>query len=159
MDFSHFASGHCLWRPGCSGLRCAVQCRLSGTAMVCRQRGAGVGVAHPSSRGRLEPGGSVLRRCHGSRGRSAIASVAHRNLSQRPSRRRLHSDDSGCVRRQGHFGAVCHCGAHSTATNETLIAAMDNTLRVTFTMGALGTGVAIPTLLLRLRQLKWAGAD
>jgi len=36
---------------------------------------------------------------------------------------------------------------------------MDNTLRVTFTMGALGTGVAIHTLLLRLRQLKWAGAD
>ena len=38
---------------------------------------------------------------------------------------------------------------HSTATNETLIAAMDNTLRVAFTMGALGTGVIIPTLLLR----------
>jgi uncharacterized membrane protein YjjB (DUF3815 family) len=48
---------------------------------------------------------------------------------------------------------------HSTATNETLIAAIDDTLRVTFTMGALGIGVAIPTLLLRVRKLKWAGAD
>jgi uncharacterized membrane protein YjjB (DUF3815 family) len=45
------------------------------------------------------------------------------------------------------------------AISETLIAAMDNTLRVTLTMGALGTGVAIPILLLRVRQLKWARAD
>jgi len=29
---------------------------------------------------------------------------------------------------------------------------MDNTLRVTFTMGALGTGVAIRTILLRVRM-------
>jgi uncharacterized membrane protein YjjB (DUF3815 family) len=57
------------------------------------------------------------------------------------------------------LGLFAIAAQHSTATNETLIAAMDNTLRVTFTMGALGTGVAIPTLLLRLRQLKWAGAD
>jgi uncharacterized membrane protein YjjB (DUF3815 family) len=42
---------------------------------------------------------------------------------------------------------------HSTATNETIIAAMDNTLRVTFTMGALGIGVAIPILLLRMRGM------
>jgi uncharacterized membrane protein YjjB (DUF3815 family) len=46
---------------------------------------------------------------------------------------------------------------HSATTNETLIAAIDNTLRVTLTMGALGTGVAIPTVL--LRKLKWGGAD
>jgi uncharacterized membrane protein YjjB (DUF3815 family) len=42
---------------------------------------------------------------------------------------------------------------HPTVTNEALIAAMDNTLRVTFTMGALGTGVAIPILLLRVREM------
>lgn len=38
---------------------------------------------------------------------------------------------------------------HSTSLNETLIAAIDDTLRVTLTMGALGIGVAIPSLLLR----------
>ena len=57
------------------------------------------------------------------------------------------------------LGLFAITAQHSTATNETLIAVMDNTLRVTFTMGALGTGVAIPTLLLRVRELKWAGAD
>ena len=41
---------------------------------------------------------------------------------------------------------------HSIGTNETLIAAMDNSLRVAFIMGALGTGVAIPTLFLRARK-------
>jgi len=72
----------------------------------------------------------------------------------------------GCIQMiPGAFAAKAILGLfaitaqHSTATNETLIAAMDNTLRVALTMGALGTGVAIPTLLLRVRELKWAGAD
>jgi hypothetical protein len=110
MDFSHLLQDS-VWRPGCNGLRGAVQCRPSGTAMVCCQRGVGVGIAPRRSRGWLEPGSGVFRRCYGSRDRSAIASVAHRNLAQRPSRRKLHSDDSGCVRRQDYFGVVCHYGA------------------------------------------------
>jgi uncharacterized membrane protein YjjB (DUF3815 family) len=57
------------------------------------------------------------------------------------------------------LGLFAIAAQHPTAPNETLIAAMDNTLRVTLTMGALGTGVAIPILLLRVRMLKWAGAD
>jgi len=35
--------------------------------------------------------------------------------------------------------------------SETLITAVQYTLRVTFTIGAIGTGLAIPTLLLRVR--------
>jgi len=38
---------------------------------------------------------------------------------------------------------------HPVGTNEMLIAAIDNALRVALTMGALGTGVAVPTLLSR----------
>jgi uncharacterized membrane protein YjjB (DUF3815 family) len=38
--------------------------------------------------------------------------------------------------------------------DETLILTVEYTLRVAFTMGALGTGVAIPTLLLRVLQPK-----
>jgi uncharacterized membrane protein YjjB (DUF3815 family) len=52
------------------------------------------------------------------------------------------------------LGLFAITAQHSTATNETLIVAVDNTLRVMLTMGALGTGVAIPTLLLRVRELK-----
>jgi uncharacterized membrane protein YjjB (DUF3815 family) len=40
------------------------------------------------------------------------------------------------------------------AANETLITAIESTLRVTLIMGALATGVAIPTLLLRVRIAK-----
>jgi uncharacterized membrane protein YjjB (DUF3815 family) len=43
---------------------------------------------------------------------------------------------------------------HPSAANDMLIAALENTLRVTFTIGALGTGLAIPTLLLRVRGMK-----
>jgi uncharacterized membrane protein YjjB (DUF3815 family) len=56
------------------------------------------------------------------------------------------------------LGLLAITAQHSTSTNETLLAAIDNTLRVTFTMAALGTGVAIPTLLLRVGEVK-AGAD
>ena len=43
---------------------------------------------------------------------------------------------------------------HPTAAGETFLTALDNTLRATFTLGALGTGLAIPTLLLRLRGVE-----
>ncbi len=42
---------------------------------------------------------------------------------------------------------------HPIAATETLVTAVENTLRVTFTIGALGTGLAIPTLLLRVRWI------
>jgi uncharacterized membrane protein YjjB (DUF3815 family) len=64
----------------------------------------------------------------------------------------------GCIPMiPGGFAAKAMLGlfaittSHSTATNEILIAAMDNILRVMFTIGALGTGLAIPTLLLPIR--------
>lgn len=40
------------------------------------------------------------------------------------------------------------------AASETLVLAVENFLRVSFTIGAIGTGLAIPTLLLRVRGLK-----
>jgi len=57
------------------------------------------------------------------------------------------------------LGLFAITAQHPTATDDTFIPAMDNALRVTFIMGALGTGVAIPTLLLRVRDLQWTGAD
>ena len=51
------------------------------------------------------------------------------------------------------LGLFAAAAQHPTA-NETLVTAMENTLRVAFTIGALGTGLAIPTLLLRLRGMK-----
>jgi len=44
----------------------------------------------------------------------------------------------------------------SDATNETLITALTYGLRVILTIGALGTGLAIPALLLRLRGNKYS---
>jgi len=44
----------------------------------------------------------------------------------------------------------------SATTNETLITALENSLRVMFTVGALGTGLAIPVFLLRPRLIKRA---
>jgi len=57
----------------------------------------------------------------------------------------------------GSFAAKAILGMFAlTSTNtldasETLITAVQFTLRVTFTVGAIGTGLAIPTLLLRVR--------
>jgi len=48
--------------------------------------------------------------------------------------------------------------AHATETNEMVIAALSNSLHVVLTMGALGTGVAIPTLLLRMRKVVHVGS-
>lgn len=46
------------------------------------------------------------------------------------------------------LGLFAITAQHTVATNETIIAAMVNTVHVTFTMGALATGVAIPILFL-----------
>jgi uncharacterized membrane protein YjjB (DUF3815 family) len=64
----------------------------------------------------------------------------------------------GCVPMiPGAFAAKAILGlfaisAQHPASNETFIAAMDNTLRVTLAMGALGAGIAIPSLLLRAQN-------
>ena len=64
----------------------------------------------------------------------------------------------GCVPMiPGAFAAKAILGlfaisSQHPATNETFIAAMDNALRVTLTTGALGAGVAIPSLLLRAQN-------
>jgi hypothetical protein len=38
--------------------------------------------------------------------------------------------------------------------DQTLILSVENSLRVMFTIGAMGTGIAIPSLLLRVRRAK-----
>jgi uncharacterized membrane protein YjjB (DUF3815 family) len=64
----------------------------------------------------------------------------------------------GCVPMiPGAFAAKAILGlftisAQHPATNETFITSMDNALRVTLAMGALGAGVAIPSLLLRTQN-------
>ncbi|MEI6074306.1 MAG: threonine/serine exporter family protein [Verrucomicrobiota bacterium] len=67
-------------------------------------------------------------------------------------------DVVGCIPMvPGSFAAKAILGMFAlTSTNtldasETLITAVQFTLRVTFTVGAIGTGLAIPTLLLRVR--------
>ena len=52
------------------------------------------------------------------------------------------------------LGLFAITAQHPVATNETLITAVDNTLRVMFTVGALGIGLAIPTLLLRVSGMR-----
>jgi len=44
--------------------------------------------------------------------------------------------------------------APNHADDGTFVAALESTLRVMFTLGALGTGLAIPSLLLRVRGIK-----
>jgi uncharacterized membrane protein YjjB (DUF3815 family) len=77
------------------------------------------------------------------------------------SRNALHV--AGCIPMiPGGFAAKAILGLFAitaqgpTATNGTLVTALENTLRVTFTIGALGTGLAIPVLLLRPRLIKRA---
>jgi len=72
-------------------------------------------------------------------------------------------DVAGCIPMvPGSFAAKAILGLFSlTAQNpsgagETLVTAVEYTLRVLFTVGAIGTGLAIPTLLLRVR-VKRAG--
>ena len=52
---------------------------------------------------------------------------------------------------QGDSRSVRPRGASPTDAGSTLITAVQYTLRVTFTIGAIGTGLAIPTLLMRVR--------
>ena len=52
------------------------------------------------------------------------------------------------------LGLFAITAQHPVATNETVITAVDNTLSVMFTVGALGIGLALPTLLLRVRGMK-----
>jgi uncharacterized membrane protein YjjB (DUF3815 family) len=67
-------------------------------------------------------------------------------------------DAVGCIPMiPGSFAAKAIIGLFALATSavvnesETLITAAQYTLRVIFTIGAIGTGLVIPTLLLRLR--------
>jgi len=50
------------------------------------------------------------------------------------------------------LGLFAITAQHPIATNETVITAVDNSLRVMFTGGALGIGLAIPALFLRMRR-------
>lgn len=69
----------------------------------------------------------------------------------------------GCIPMiPGAFAAKAILGlfaiaTHSDAGNEALVSAVTSTLRVLFTIGALGTGLAIPTLLLEIRAKKREG--
>jgi uncharacterized membrane protein YjjB (DUF3815 family) len=67
-------------------------------------------------------------------------------------------DVTGCIPMvPGSFAAKAILGmfaltsAGTVDASETLITAVQYALRVTFTIGAIGTGLAIPTLLLRVR--------
>jgi uncharacterized membrane protein YjjB (DUF3815 family) len=51
----------------------------------------------------------------------------------------------------GLFAAISQ---HPNAANDVFVTALENTLRVASTIGALGTGLAIPTLVLRVRGMK-----
>lgn len=70
-------------------------------------------------------------------------------------------DVTGCIPMvPGSFAAKAILGLfaltapNTTGAGETLITAVIYTLRVTFTIGAIGTGLAIPGLLLRGKQMK-----
>lgn len=60
----------------------------------------------------------------------------------------------GAFAAKGILGLFVATAQISPAANETLVTAVGDTLRATFTIGALGTGLAIPTLLLRVRWIK-----
>jgi uncharacterized membrane protein YjjB (DUF3815 family) len=52
------------------------------------------------------------------------------------------------------LGLFAVTAPHPAGANEILVTAVENALQVTFTVGALGTGLAIPALLLRVRRMK-----
>ena len=60
----------------------------------------------------------------------------------------------GGVATKAILGLFAVAAQHPSATNQTLVTAVENTLRVMFTIGALGTGLALPTLQLRMRGNK-----
>jgi uncharacterized membrane protein YjjB (DUF3815 family) len=70
-------------------------------------------------------------------------------------------DAVGCIPIvPGSFAAKAIIGLFAVTTSavvnesETLVTAAQYTLRVLFTMGAIGTGLAIPSLLLRMRTVR-----
>ena len=70
-------------------------------------------------------------------------------------------DAVGCIPMvPGSFAAKAIIGLFAVTTSavvnesETLVTASQYTLRVLFTMGAIGTGLAIPSLLLRMRTVR-----
>jgi uncharacterized membrane protein YjjB (DUF3815 family) len=72
-------------------------------------------------------------------------------------------DVAGCIPMvPGGFAAKAILGLFALtapapqAADQTLILSVINALRVTFTIGAIGTGLAIPSLLLRVRRKKAA---
>ena len=62
----------------------------------------------------------------------------------------------GGIAAKAILGLFAVAAQHPAVTNETLVTAVENSLRVIFTIGALGTGLALPTFLLGGRRLKWA---
>ena len=57
----------------------------------------------------------------------------------------------GAVAARAILGLFAVTAQPPTASGDAFVAALENALRVVFTIGALGTGVAIPTLLMRAR--------
>ena len=57
----------------------------------------------------------------------------------------------GAVAARAILGLFAVTAQPPTASGDAFFAALENALRVAFTIGALGTGVAIPTLLMRAR--------
>jgi uncharacterized membrane protein YjjB (DUF3815 family) len=57
----------------------------------------------------------------------------------------------GAVAARAILGLFAVTAQPPTASGDTFFAALENALRVAFMIGALGTGVAIPTLLMRAR--------
>jgi uncharacterized membrane protein YjjB (DUF3815 family) len=60
----------------------------------------------------------------------------------------------GAIAAKAILGLFAVTAQHPAAAEGTLVMAVENTLRVIFIVGALGTGLAIPTLLLRVRGRK-----
>ena len=121
--------------------------------MVCCQGCVCAGGSWRRPRGQLEHGSSVL----------VAALLLGFALQMLPPQMTVSRDTHlvGCIPMvPGGFATKAILGLFAitaqsyTATNETLITAIDNALRVIFTIGALGTGLAIPTLLLRLRSIE-----
>ena len=140
-------------RRDCRGrFRRAVQHRLPFAAVVRGQRRAGAGGAHGL------PGGLGWNLEAASFAAALTVGAAVQVLRARTDISQNALDVVGCIPMvPGSFAAKAILGMFaltSTSTvdaSETLITAVQFALRVTFTIGAIGTGLAIPTLLLRVR--------
>lgn len=60
----------------------------------------------------------------------------------------------GGIATKAILGLFAVSGAHPAVAHETFVLALENSLRVAFIIGALGTGLAIPALLLRVRKMQ-----